>query len=82
MRSLANRLALIFFLITLGAMTIVYVGVVPHLESSLVSDRSDRLGRAAERTTPPIARAIDSQRARWPRSIASCAPRPTRRTPA
>jgi len=60
MRSLANRLALIFFLITLGAMTIVYVGVVPHLESSLVSDRSDRLGRAAERTTPPIARAIDS----------------------
>ena len=60
MRSLANRLALIFFLITLGAMTIVYVGVVPHLESSLVSDRSDRLGRAADRTTPPIARAIDS----------------------
>jgi signal transduction histidine kinase len=60
MRSLANRLALIFFLITLGAMTIVYVGVVPNLESSLVSDRSDRLGRAAGRTTPAIAAAIDS----------------------
>ncbi len=60
MRSLANRLALIFFLITLGAMTIVYVGVVPNLESSLVSDRSDRLGRAAARSTPAIAAAIDS----------------------
>ncbi len=60
MRSLANRLALIFFLITLGAMAIVYVGVVPNLQSSLVSDRSDRLDRAARRTTPPIAAAIDS----------------------
>lgn len=60
MRSLANRLALIFFLITLGAMAIVYVGVVPNLRSSLVSDRSDRLDRAARRTTPPIADAIDS----------------------
>jgi signal transduction histidine kinase len=60
MRSLANRLALIFFLITLGAMAIVYVGVVPNLRSSLVSDRSDRLDRAARRTTPPIAAAIDS----------------------
>lgn len=60
MHSLANRLALIFFLITLGAMAIVYVGVVPHLRSSLVSDRGDRLERAAQRTTPPIARAIDS----------------------
>ena len=60
MRSLANRLALIFFLITLGAMAIVYVGVVPNLRSSLVSDRSDRLDRAARRTTPPIAEAIDS----------------------
>ena len=60
MRSLANRLALIFFLITLGAMAIVYVGVVPNLRSSLVDDRSDRLDRAARRTTPAIARAIDS----------------------
>ena len=60
MRSLANRLALIFFLITLGAMAIVYVGVVPNLRSSLVTDRSDRLDRAAERTTPAIAKAIDS----------------------
>ena len=82
MRSLANRLALIFFLITLGAMTIVYVGVVPNLESSLVSDRSDRLERAAGRTTPPIARAIDSNapggRGRPARALRP----PTRRTPA
>jgi signal transduction histidine kinase len=60
MRSLANRLALIFFLITLGAMAIVYAGVVPNLRSSLVSDRADRLARAAERSAPPIAAAIDS----------------------
>lgn len=60
MPSLANRLALIFFLITLGAMTIVYVGVVPNLESRLVGERGDRLLRSAERTAPPIAAAIDS----------------------
>ena len=45
MRSLANRLALIFFVITLAAMTIVYVGVVPNLESSLVSDRDRKSTR-------------------------------------
>lgn len=59
-RSLANRLALVFFVIVLGAMAIVYLGVVPTLESSLVQDRSRRLQRAAERYTPPIVEAIDS----------------------
>ena len=61
MRSLANRLALIFFLITLGAMAIVYVGVVPNLRSSLV-ERSQRPARP--RRAPHDARrsreAIDS----------------------
>jgi signal transduction histidine kinase len=60
MRSLANRLALIFFLITLGAMAIVYVVVVPTLEQSLVTERTDRIAAAAERFAGPIERAIDS----------------------
>jgi signal transduction histidine kinase len=59
-RSLANRLALVFFLIILGAMAIVYVGVVPNLRSSLVDDRAERLERAARRSAPAIAGAIDS----------------------
>lgn len=60
MRSLANRLALVFFLITLAAMTIVYVGVVPTLKSSLVDERADRLLAAAQRFSDPVERAIDS----------------------
>jgi signal transduction histidine kinase len=60
MRSLANRLALIFFLITLGAMAIVYVVVVPTLKQSLVTERTDRLAASAERFSGVIERAIDS----------------------
>jgi len=62
MRSLANRLALVFFLIILGSMAIVYVGVVPNLRSGLVDDRAERLERAARRSAPAIAEAIDSNR--------------------
>ena len=47
--SIANRLALIFFAITLGAMAIVYVGVVPRLESSLVDERATLLQADGER---------------------------------
>ena len=47
--SIANRLALIFFAITLGAMAIVYVGVVPRLESSLVDERAALLQADGER---------------------------------
>ena len=61
MRSLANRLALIFFLITLGAMAIVYVGVVPNLRvEPRRTTAATGCDRAARRTTPAIARAIDS----------------------
>ncbi|HVP01531.1 MAG TPA: HAMP domain-containing sensor histidine kinase [Solirubrobacteraceae bacterium] len=58
MNSLANRLALVFFLITLGAMAIVYVGVVPTLESSLASGRSSSLRSDAQRFTGPIRKAL------------------------
>ena len=47
--SIANRLALIFFAITLGAMAIVYVGVVPRLESSLIDERAALLQADGER---------------------------------
>ena len=59
--SIANRLALIFFAITLGAMAIVYVGVVPRLESSLISQRAATLetdgNEIAQTVNGPISRA-------------------------
>ena len=58
MTSLANRLALVFFLITLGAIAIVYVGVVPTLESSLVSERAQTLRNDAERFTGQVRSAL------------------------
>ena len=58
MKTLANRLALIFLLITLGVIAIVYVGVVPNLRSSLVDERGNSLRGAARRDAPAIARAI------------------------
>ncbi len=48
-RSIANRLALLFFAITLGAMAIVYAGVVPRLESSLTNQRTGQLAADAQR---------------------------------
>ena len=58
MKTLANRLVLIFLLITLGVIAIVYVGVVPNLRSSLVDERGNSLRGAASRDAPAIARAI------------------------
>ena len=48
-RSIANRLALLFFAITLGAMVIVYAGVVPRLQSSLTDQRTGQLAADAQR---------------------------------
>ena len=53
-QSIANRLALLFFAITFGAMAIVYVGVVPQLESSLTSERSALLAANASLYSGPI----------------------------
>ena len=58
MKTLANRLALIFLLITLGVIAIVYVGVVPNLRTSLVDERGNSLRGDARRDAPAIARAI------------------------
>jgi two-component system OmpR family sensor kinase len=59
MTSLRNRLALLVFAIALGAMAIVYLGVVPTLESSLRDEALRNLAADARRWSPPIARAID-----------------------
>jgi signal transduction histidine kinase len=55
LRSLTNRLALLFSAITLAAIAVVYLGVVPTLESSLRDQRLDALARNAERYSGPIA---------------------------
>jgi hypothetical protein len=51
MTSLRNRLALLVFAIALGAMAIVYLGVVPTLESSL-RDEALRNLAAGRRRSP------------------------------
>lgn len=58
MNSLANRLALVFLLITLGVIATVYVGVVPNLRSGLVDERAASLRAAARAEAPAISRAI------------------------
>ena len=60
MRSLANRLALLFALIALGVIAIVYLGVVPTLRSSLVDERARTLRAAAARDAQTISTAIAS----------------------
>jgi two-component system OmpR family sensor kinase len=59
MRSIANRLALLFFAITFGAISVVYLYVAPSLESSLTNEKLRNLLAAAERYSPPIRRAIE-----------------------
>ena len=59
MTSLRNRIALLVFVIVLGAIGIVYVGVVPTLESSLRTEALRDLKLDAQRWSAPIARAID-----------------------
>ena len=49
LRSLRNRLTLIFALIVAGAIGIVYFYVVPRLENELVAQKLERLGAEARR---------------------------------
>jgi signal transduction histidine kinase len=60
-RSIANRLALLFGAITLGAIAVVYFYVVPQLESSLRATKLRNLATAAQRYSGPISRAIHDQ---------------------
>lgn len=60
MRSLTNRLALLFAAITLAVLLVVYVYVVPPLQSSLREEQLTNLAATAERYAPPVARAVNS----------------------
>jgi two-component system, OmpR family, sensor kinase len=59
MGSLRNRLALLVFVIVLGAIAIVYMGVVPSLEASLRDEALHQLRDSGRRYAPGIEQAID-----------------------
>jgi signal transduction histidine kinase len=52
--SIKNRLTLLFFTITAGAICVIYFYVVPQLESNLTSQRIDAVKRASVRYTRPL----------------------------
>ncbi|HKH18460.1 MAG TPA: HAMP domain-containing sensor histidine kinase [Solirubrobacteraceae bacterium] len=54
LRSLRNRLTLIFALIVTGAIGIVYFYVTPRLEDELVSQKVERLAADAQRESGPL----------------------------
>src|SRR3954453_10385486 len=58
MWSLRNKIALLFFAITLTAIAGMYVYVAPKLESSLRSEKLRALDRASSRYSRPLVRAI------------------------
>jgi signal transduction histidine kinase len=53
LRSLRNRLAVVFGLIVLGAIATVYLSVTPRLQERLTEQKLDALQADAERTLPP-----------------------------
>ena len=59
-RSLRNRLALIFGLIVLTAIAIVYFAVAPQLEGRLRDQKLDGLAADAERYAPSLSRLVGS----------------------
>jgi two-component system, OmpR family, sensor kinase len=62
MRSLRNRLALVFFAITLVAIAALYLYVAPGLRTRLVNERLGELADAARTHSSQIARTIGSSR--------------------
>jgi two-component system OmpR family sensor kinase len=61
LRSLRNRLTLIFALIVLGAIGIVYFYVTPRLEHELVEQKLERLAADGQRETGPLENVIGSE---------------------
>src|SRR3954471_3003817 len=55
LRSLRNRLAVIFALIIIGAIGTIYLSVTPRLEASLTSQRLDQVRASATQYTPDVA---------------------------
>jgi two-component system, OmpR family, sensor kinase len=56
LRSLRNRLAVIFALIIVGAIGSIYLSVTPRLEASLTSQRENQVRATALQYTPDVAR--------------------------
>ena len=54
MRSLRNRLAFLFFAITLAAIAVLYVYIAPQLQSRLRDEKLSQLQIAAQKTVSPI----------------------------
>lgn len=54
LRSLRNRLAVIFALIIIGAIGTIYLSVTPRLEASLTSQRVDQVSTSANQYTPDV----------------------------
>lgn len=60
MRSLRNRLAFLFFAITLAAIGVLYLYIVPQLESRLRDEKVAQLTTAARETIGPIDATVGS----------------------
>ena len=54
LRSLRNRLAVIFALIILGAIGTIYLSVTPRLEASLIAQRLDQVETSSRQYTPEV----------------------------
>jgi signal transduction histidine kinase len=58
LRSLRNRLAVIFALIILGAIGTIYLSVTPRLQASLTTQRVDGLATRSRQYAPDVARRL------------------------
>jgi signal transduction histidine kinase len=63
-RSLRNRLAFLFFAITLAAIGVLYLYIAPQLESRLRDEKVAQLQSAAQQTSREIRRTIESDQDR------------------
>ena len=62
MRSLRNRLAFLFFAITLAAIAVLYLYVVPQLQSRLRDEKLSQLQTSAQQTVEQIAATVGGER--------------------
>src|SRR5271167_3675349 len=58
--SLRNKLAIVFFAITLVSIGALYLYVAPGLQTRLVDEKLSELGDSVDRHTGPIARGVAS----------------------
>jgi two-component system OmpR family sensor kinase len=80
LRSLRNRLTLIFALIVAGAIAVVYFYVTPRLEDELVSQKLERLAADTDREADPLRELVATKRAQ--EQVASVISRAAKRSSA